>query len=125
MRLGVELLQRFHLCSSVCTNPLCHWTRPDDCRYRDPGLRDGFGAGGSVDGVAGSPGVIVSGDASDNALRTNPGGTTAVRIARLPDCSTLRLSKKVFTSASVPCGPRGEHCRCQNRGRPQLKQTAS
>src|SRR5258706_11955287 len=75
---------------------LC-WTTSFDCRYREPELSDCFGPGG----VAGAPGARVSGGASDNALRMNPGGTVAVRIARSPDCSTLRLSKKGFTSALV------------------------
>jgi len=64
-----------------------------------------FGVGaalGGPAGIAGASGATASGGASVKTLRTKPGGTIAVKIARSPDCSTFRLLKNVFTSASVP-----------------------
>src|SRR5208283_4425728 len=84
---------------------LVHWTGPSDCRYRGPDFCGPFGAGGSLGGVAGEAGAVVSDGASVKTFLMNPGGTVAVRIARSPDCSTFRLSKNALTSASVPCGP--------------------
>src|ERR1019366_4159507 len=86
-----ELLQSFRLRPSVL--------------HRDPGFCGRFGVGISLDGVAGAAGATVSGGASVKTFRMKPGGTVAVRIARSPDCSTLRPSENVFTSASVPCAP--------------------
>src|SRR6266404_9356518 len=91
----VELLQfRFHPLDEVIQLSLS-----------DSGSCERFGASGPFGGVAGAAGITVLGGASDNAFRMNPGGTAAVRIARSPDCSTLRLSKNIFTSASVPWAP--------------------
>src|SRR2546423_1109360 len=54
------------------------------------------------DGSLGVPGLI---GASDIIFLMNPGGTVAVKIARSPERSIFRLSKKVFTSTSDPWLP--------------------
>src|SRR6202051_5325743 len=69
------------------------------------GFRDFLGARSGSGGATTGGGATALGGASVKTLRTKPGGTVAVRIARSPDCSTFRLSKKAFTSASVPCVP--------------------
>ncbi len=54
-------------------------------RFCDRGTRGAASLGGSA-----------------TALRMKPGGTVAVSTARVLCCSTFRLSKNCFTSASVP-----------------------
>src|ERR1700686_3183049 len=88
---GTELLQDFCI--------------PRQAGVRDRGFRGRFGAGANSGGAAAGGGATASGADSVKTLRTKPGGTVAVRIARSPDCSIFRLLKKVFTSASVPCVP--------------------
>jgi len=52
---------------------------------------------GDEEGVAGKSGMLGS-----NILWRKPGGTVAVRTDRSARCSTRILSRKVFTSTSVP-----------------------
>jgi len=79
------------------------WTRSATLLLSRFGLGRAIRADRRLGGVSAAAGAPVSGGASVKALRMNPAGTIAVRMARSPACSTLRLSKNVFTSGSVPC----------------------
>src|SRR5271155_2556756 len=84
------------------------WTKRPNDRYRAGtffATHIYLDACGCFAGGSGGLGAVGSGEPSARTFLMNPGGTTAVRMARSPDCSTLRLPKKAFTSASVPWAP--------------------